>query len=97
MGEGSQTTAVHVEALQLLQATESSSLQTVQMRIITQIQLLQITHLTESTSLNPSNIVGEEPQNLKREQVQDRKAERVKEMKGEIGVKKIVEKKAWGR
>lgn len=51
------------------------------MRVITQVQLLQITQLTESTSLNPGNVVGEEPQNLKsrRERAQERNVERVKE------------------
>lgn len=64
MWKGSQPAAVHVEALKLLQATESSALKAVQVRVVAQIELLQIAQLTECTSLNPSDVVGEEPQNL---------------------------------
>lgn len=65
MGEGSQAATVHVEALELLQATESSALKAVQVRVVAQIELLQITELAECTSLNPGYVVGEEPQHLR--------------------------------
>ncbi len=72
-GEGRPAAAVHVEALELLQAAESSTLKALQVRVVTQIELLQITHLAECTALNPGNVVGEEPQNLVCDEVIDRK------------------------
>ncbi len=73
MGKGGQPAAVHVEALELLQAAESSTLKALQVRVVTQIELLQITHLAECTTLNPGNVVGEEPQNLVCDELIDRK------------------------
>ena len=66
MGQGIQLAAVHVETLELLQTPEGTPLQPVQMRVVSKVQLLQIPQLTESTSLNPCDVVGEQPQNLDR-------------------------------
>lgn len=62
-----------MEALKLLQATESSTLKAVQVRVVAQIELLQIAQLAECTSLNPGDVVGEEPQNLVCDGLMDRK------------------------
>lgn len=67
MRQGRETTAVHMEALELLKSAEGSPLQPAQSRIVTQIQLLQVPQLTEGPSLNPRNVVGEQPQNLMQE------------------------------
>lgn len=65
MGQGSEAAAVHVEALELLKSAESSPLQPVKVRIVPQVQLLQVPHLTEGPCLNPRDVVGEQPQNLR--------------------------------
>lgn len=65
MGQGSEPTAVHMEALELLESAESSPLQPVKVRVVPQVQLLQVPQLTKSPSLNPCDVVGEKPQNLK--------------------------------
>lgn len=65
MGQGSEPAAVHVEALELLESAESSPLQPVEVRIVPQVQLLQVPHLTEGPCLNPRDVVGEQPQNLR--------------------------------
>lgn len=64
MRQGRETTAVHMEALELLESAEGSPLQPAEARIVTQIQLLQIPQLTEGPCLDPRNVVGEQPQNL---------------------------------
>lgn len=64
MGQGSEPAAVHVEALELLQATEGSSFQPVEAGVVPQVQLLQVPQLTEGPCLNPRDVVGEQPQNL---------------------------------
>lgn len=64
MGQGSEPAAVHVEALELLKSAESSPLKPVKAGVVSQIQLLQVPQLTESTCLNPCDVVGEQPQNL---------------------------------
>lgn len=64
MRQGRETTAVHMEALELLKSAEGSTLQPAEARIVTQIQLLQIPQLTEGPCLDPRNVVGEQPQNL---------------------------------
>lgn len=64
MGQGRQTTAVHMEALEFLESAEGSPLQPAEAWIVTQIQLLQIPQLTEGPCLNPCDVVGEKPQNL---------------------------------
>lgn len=69
MGQGSEPAAVHVEALELLKATEGSPLQPVEVRVIPQVQLLQVPQLTEGPCLNPRDVVGKQPQNLKGENV----------------------------
>lgn len=69
MGQGRETTAVHMEALELLKSAEGSPLQPAEARIVTQIQLLQIPQLTEGPRLNPRDVVGEQPQNLMQENV----------------------------
>lgn len=57
MGESGQLAAVHVQALQLLQSSESSTFQTPQQWIITQIQLLQNPEVTEGPGFDPCDIV----------------------------------------
>lgn len=69
MWQGSEPTAVHVEALELLKATEGSPFQSVKVRVIPQIQFLQVPQLTEGSCLNPRDVVGEQPQNLKEENI----------------------------
>lgn len=64
MGQGREPAAVHVEALELLKATESSPLQPVKVRVVSEVQLFQIPQLTEGPCLNPRDVVGEQPQNL---------------------------------
>lgn len=64
MGQGSETAAVHVEALELLESAESAPLQPVEVCVVPQVQLLQVPHLTEGPCLNPRDVVGEQPQNL---------------------------------
>lgn len=64
MGQSCQPAPVHVQALQLLQATEGTPFQTAQMRVVTQVELLQVTHLTEGARLNPGEVVGEKPEDL---------------------------------
>lgn len=64
MRQGSELAAVHVEALELLKPTESSSFQPVKVGVVPQVQLLQVPELTESPCLNPGDVVGEKPQNL---------------------------------
>lgn len=64
MGQGRETTAVHMEALELLKSAEGSPFQPAETRIVTEIQLLQIPQLTEGPCLDPRNVVGEQPQNL---------------------------------
>lgn len=66
MRQSRETTAVHVEALELLQSAEGPPLQPAQARIVTQIQLLQVPQLAEGACLDPRNVVGEQPQNLVR-------------------------------
>lgn len=65
MGQSSEPAAVHVEALELLKSTEGSPLQPVEVRVVPQIQLLQVPQLTEGPCLNPCDVVGEQPQNLR--------------------------------
>lgn len=67
MGQGIEPAAVHVEALELLEAAEGSPLQPVEIGVVPQVQLLQIPQLTEGPCLNPRDIVGEQPQNLMQE------------------------------
>lgn len=69
MGQGRETTAVHMEALEFLKSAEGSPLQPAEAWIVTQIQLLQIPQLTEGPCLNPCDVVGEKPQNLMQERV----------------------------
>lgn len=71
MRQGRETTAVHMEALELLKSAEGSPLQPAEARIVTQIQLLQIPQLTEGPCLNPRDVVGEQPQNLMQENTFD--------------------------
>lgn len=56
--------AVHVEALELLQATKGAPFQPVEARVVPQVQLLQIPQLAEGPCLNPCDVVGKQPQNL---------------------------------
>lgn len=58
MGESSQLAAMHVQALQLLQAPEGSTFQVSQRGVITQIQLLQHPEVAEGSSLNPRDVVA---------------------------------------
>ena len=58
MGESSQLAAVHVQALQLLQAPEGSTFQVSQRGVIAQIQLLQHPEVTEGPGLNPCDVVA---------------------------------------
>lgn len=58
MGESSQLAAVHVQALQLLQTSEGSTLQVPKWGVITQIQLFQHPKVTEGPGLNPRNVVA---------------------------------------
>lgn len=67
MGQGRETAAVHVEALEFLESAEGSPLQPAEAWIVTQIQLLQIPQLTEGPCLDPRDVVGEKPQNLMQE------------------------------
>lgn len=69
MGQGSEPAAVHVEALELLKATEGSPLQPVEVRVIPQVQLLQVPQLTKGPCLNPRDVVGKQPQNLRGENI----------------------------
>lgn len=69
MGQGSELAAVHVEALELLEAAEGSPLQPVEVRVVPQVQLLQVPQLTEGPCFNPRDVVGEKPQNLMQENV----------------------------
>lgn len=69
MGQGRETTAVHMEALEFLESAEGSPLQPAEAWIVAQIQLLQIPQLTEGPCLDPRDVVGEKPQNLTRENV----------------------------
>lgn len=64
MGQGSEPTAVHVEALEFLKPTEGSPFQSVKVRVVPEVQLLQVPQLTEGPCLNPCDVVGEQPQNL---------------------------------
>ena len=64
VGQGLQPAAVHVQALELLQAPEGSSLQPMEARVVSQVQLLQVPHLAEGPPLDPGQVVGEEPQDL---------------------------------
>lgn len=64
VGQGGESAAVHVEALELLQATEGSPFQPVETGVIPKVQLLQVPQLTEGTCLDPRDVVGEQPQNL---------------------------------
>lgn len=57
MGESSQLAAMHVQALQLFQTPEGSTFQ--QMKgVITQIELLQYPQVTESSGLDPCDVVS---------------------------------------
>lgn len=67
VGQGGETTAVHMEALEFLESAEGSPLQPAEAWIVTQIQLLQIPQLTEGPCLDPRDVVGEKPQNLMRQ------------------------------
>lgn len=58
MGESSQLAAMHVQALQLLQAPECSTFQVSQRRVIAQIQLLQHSEVAKGSSLNPCDVVA---------------------------------------
>ena len=64
VGQGLQPAAVHVQTLELLQAPEGSALQPMEARVVSQVQLLQVPHLAEGSSLDPRQVVGEQPQDL---------------------------------
>lgn len=70
--QGSEPAAVHVEALELLEAAEGSPLQSAEVGIVSQIQLLQVPQLAEGPCLNPRDVVGKQPQNLLRENTPSR-------------------------
>lgn len=57
MGESCQLAAMHVQALQLLQAPERTTFQELQ-RIVTQIELLQHPEVTEGSRFNPCDVVA---------------------------------------
>lgn len=59
MGQGRDPTAVHVEALELLEAAEGSTLKPAEAGVVPQVQLLQIPKLTKGPSLDPRDVVGE--------------------------------------
>lgn len=65
--QGSQPAAVHVEALELLEAAEGSTLQSAEIGVVAQVQLLQVPQLAEGPCLDPRDVVGKQPQNLLRE------------------------------
>lgn len=67
MWQGREPAAVHVEALELLEAAEGSPLQPAEVGVVSQVQLLQVPQLTEGPCLDPRDVVGEQPQNLVRE------------------------------
>ena len=64
VGERGQLAAVHVQALQLLQAPEGPSLQDPQGGVVPQVQLLQHTQVTEGPRLDPGDVVAVQPQHL---------------------------------
>lgn len=64
MGESGQLAAMHVQALQLLQAPECSTFQVPQQRVVAQVQLLQDPEVAESSGLNPCNVVSIQPKHL---------------------------------
>lgn len=63
MGESRQLAAMHVQALQLLQAPERSTFQVLQ-RVVTQVQLLQHPEVTEGSGFNPCDVVAIQPKHL---------------------------------
>lgn len=65
--QGSQPAAMHVEALELLEAAEGSTLQSAEIGVVAQVQLLQVPQLAEGPCLDPRDVVGKQPQNLLRE------------------------------
>lgn len=65
--QGSEPAAVHVEALELLEAAESSPLQSAKVGVVSQVQLLQVPQLAEGPCLDPRDVVGKQPKDLVRE------------------------------
>lgn len=63
VGESGQLAAMHVQALQLLQAPERPAFQPLQW-VITQIKLLQHPEVTEGSTLDPGDVVAIQPKHL---------------------------------
>lgn len=63
VGESRQLAAMHVQALQLLQAPERSTFQALQ-RVVAQIQLLQHPEVAEGSGLDPCDVVAVQPKHL---------------------------------
>lgn len=57
MGECCQLAAMHVQALQLLQAPERPTFQTLQW-VVTQIELLKHPEVAEGSRFNPRDVVA---------------------------------------
>lgn len=70
MGESCQLAAMHVQALQLLQAPEGSTFQVSQRGVITQIQFFQHPEVAKGPSLDPCDVVAIQPKNLHRNERQ---------------------------
>lgn len=65
VGESGQLAAMHVQALQLLQAPECPTFQSLQW-VIAQIELLQHPEVTEGSTLDPCDVVAIQPKHLHR-------------------------------